>query len=160
VWETQGTGPASVFMYVKVHSSLMMQAVRTSETSVDNHFTRQYIPEVNSEHYTRRRENLKSHICESCSDIFQSPCGASWNRCWLRALQTRGMFSLTAGRNSPPSATTAQRETISFGLVTLWHVWELKELHFVLVCIFKGPLFMRSEINIHVQLMRSLTEFY
>jgi hypothetical protein len=40
----------------------MMEAVRTSETSVDNHFTRQYIPEDNSEHHTRRRENLKSHI--------------------------------------------------------------------------------------------------
>jgi hypothetical protein len=31
-------------------------------TSVDNHFTLQYIPEDNSEHHTRRRENLKSHI--------------------------------------------------------------------------------------------------
>jgi hypothetical protein len=40
----------------------MMEAVRTSETSVDNHFTRQYIPEDNSEHHTRRRENLKSHV--------------------------------------------------------------------------------------------------
>jgi hypothetical protein len=30
-------------------SSLMMEAVRTFETSVDNHFTRQYIPEDNSE---------------------------------------------------------------------------------------------------------------
>jgi hypothetical protein len=30
-------------------SSLMMEAVRTSETSVDNYFTRQYIPEDNSE---------------------------------------------------------------------------------------------------------------
>jgi hypothetical protein len=27
---------------------------------VDNHFTWQYIPEDNSEHHTRRRENLKS----------------------------------------------------------------------------------------------------
>jgi hypothetical protein len=32
-----------------VHSSLMMEAVRTSETSVDNHFTRQYNPEDSSE---------------------------------------------------------------------------------------------------------------
>jgi hypothetical protein len=32
------------------HSSLMMEAVRTSETSVDNNFTRQYIPEDNSKH--------------------------------------------------------------------------------------------------------------
>jgi hypothetical protein len=46
------------------HSSLMMEAVGTSETSVDNNFTRQYeyIPEDNSEHHTRRRENLKSHM--------------------------------------------------------------------------------------------------
>jgi hypothetical protein len=44
----------------------MMEAVRTSETSVDNHFTWQYIPEDNSEHHTRRRENLKSHIIVSC----------------------------------------------------------------------------------------------
>jgi thiamine phosphate synthase YjbQ (UPF0047 family) len=33
----------------------------TSETSVDNYFTRQYIPEDKSELHTRRRENLKSH---------------------------------------------------------------------------------------------------
>jgi hypothetical protein len=39
-----------------------MEAVRTSETLVDNHFTRQYNPEDSSEHHTRRRENLKSHI--------------------------------------------------------------------------------------------------
>jgi hypothetical protein len=31
-----------------------MEAVPTSESSVDNHFTRQYIPEDNSEHHTRR----------------------------------------------------------------------------------------------------------
>jgi hypothetical protein len=42
--------------------SMMMEAVRTSETSVDNHFTQQYIPEDNSEHHTRRRESLKSQI--------------------------------------------------------------------------------------------------
>jgi hypothetical protein len=40
----------------------MMEAARTSETSVDNHFTRQYNPEDSSEHHTRRRENLKSHM--------------------------------------------------------------------------------------------------
>jgi hypothetical protein len=39
----------------------MMEAVRTSETSVDNHSTRQYNSEDSSEHHTRRRENLKSH---------------------------------------------------------------------------------------------------
>jgi hypothetical protein len=40
----------------------MMEAVRTSETSVDNYFTRQYNPEDSSEHHTRRRQNLKSHM--------------------------------------------------------------------------------------------------
>jgi hypothetical protein len=30
--------------------------------SVDNYFTRQYIPEDNSELHTHRRENLKSHM--------------------------------------------------------------------------------------------------
>jgi hypothetical protein len=40
----------------------MMEAARTFETSVDNYFTRQYIPEDKSELHTRRRENLKSHI--------------------------------------------------------------------------------------------------
>jgi hypothetical protein len=39
----------------------MMEIARTSETSVDNYFTRQYIPEDKSELNTRRRENLISH---------------------------------------------------------------------------------------------------
>jgi hypothetical protein len=39
----------------------MMEAACTSETSVDNYFTRQYIPEDKSELHTRRRENLKAH---------------------------------------------------------------------------------------------------
>jgi hypothetical protein len=43
-----------------------MEAAHTSETSVDNHFTRQYNPEDSSEHHTRRRENLKSHIALFC----------------------------------------------------------------------------------------------
>jgi hypothetical protein len=38
-------------MMFRVVFSLMMDAVRTSETSVDNHFTRQYNPEDNSEHH-------------------------------------------------------------------------------------------------------------
>jgi hypothetical protein len=29
---------------------------------VDHHFTQQYNPEDSSEHHTRRRENLKSHL--------------------------------------------------------------------------------------------------
>jgi hypothetical protein len=42
--------------------ALMMEAARTSETWVDNYFTRQYSPEEKSELHTRRGENLKSHI--------------------------------------------------------------------------------------------------
>jgi hypothetical protein len=37
----------------------MMEAVRTSETSVDNHFTRQYNPEDNSEHHLNSKLLLK-----------------------------------------------------------------------------------------------------
>jgi hypothetical protein len=44
-----------------MNNNVSFRIVSTSETSVDNHFTRQYIPEDNSEHHTRRRENLKSH---------------------------------------------------------------------------------------------------
>jgi hypothetical protein len=44
-----------------------MEAVRTSETSVNfNVTTRRYIPEDPKLH-TRRRENLKSHGNENCS---------------------------------------------------------------------------------------------
>jgi hypothetical protein len=47
----------------------MMEAERTSETSVDIQLrTRQYIPE-DSELHTRRRENLKSHIVISKSPL-------------------------------------------------------------------------------------------
>jgi homoserine trans-succinylase len=39
--------------------SLMMEAVCTSETSVDNHFTRQYIPEDNSE---QDHSSVRRHV--------------------------------------------------------------------------------------------------
>jgi len=51
--------------------ALMMEAARSSETSVDNYFTRQYIPQDKSELHTRRRENLKSHT--NNSDIYFRP---------------------------------------------------------------------------------------
>jgi hypothetical protein len=66
--------------------SLMMEAVRTSETSVDNHFTRQYIPEDNSEHLTRRRENLKSHKVSCYS------AGLEINRLLLNPLRPNGNY--------------------------------------------------------------------
>jgi hypothetical protein len=39
----------------------MMEAVRTSETSVDNNFTRQYIPEDNSEHLLPDSSSFTCH---------------------------------------------------------------------------------------------------
>jgi hypothetical protein len=63
-----------------------MEAVRTSETSVDNYFTRQYIPEDNSEHHTRHRENLKSHN-QTCglSQFFKT---FHERELWLELLKT------------------------------------------------------------------------
>jgi hypothetical protein len=47
--------------------SLMMEAVRTSETSVDNHSTRQYNPEDSSEHNKFLLLSTATHgIC--CTD--------------------------------------------------------------------------------------------
>jgi hypothetical protein len=41
---------------------VVVRVIKPGKNIVDhNHFTRQYIPEDNSEHHTRRRENLKSH---------------------------------------------------------------------------------------------------
>jgi len=45
----------------------MMEAVRTSETSVDNHFTRQYIPEDNSEQHATWRIFISSFGIICCS---------------------------------------------------------------------------------------------
>jgi hypothetical protein len=63
----------AVFWVVLPCKMMMMEAVRTSETSVDNHFTQQYNPEDSSEHvhsivcYIRGRvhSRLRSHIFEA-----------------------------------------------------------------------------------------------
>jgi hypothetical protein len=59
-------------------SSGMMDAVRISETPVDNHFTRQYIPEDNSEHhwaskFLGRTDNskLRGENTRIVSDLFK-----------------------------------------------------------------------------------------
>jgi hypothetical protein len=59
--------------------ALMMEAARTSETTVDVQLrTRQYIPE-DSELHTRRRENFKSHksliICSTADLMIISIMG-------------------------------------------------------------------------------------
>jgi hypothetical protein len=48
----------------------MMEAVRTSETSVDNQFTRQYNPEDSSEHYT----NNINKLCAQNAGLFNTEC--------------------------------------------------------------------------------------
>jgi hypothetical protein len=48
----------------------MMEAARTSETSVDNYFTRQYIPEDKSE-LDSLKFLIKSYICTH--DCFSEP---------------------------------------------------------------------------------------
>jgi hypothetical protein len=68
-----------------------MEAARTSETSVDNYFTRQYIPEDKSELHTRRRENLKSHMDMSVHFWFCSVVRSSTVKCW-RGLETLHYF--------------------------------------------------------------------
>jgi hypothetical protein len=76
----------------------MMDAARTTETSVDNYFTRQYIPEDKSELHTRRRENLKSHLLKVVQPLniydnakFRSP---TLTVIWL-LLRYKGNFILT-----------------------------------------------------------------
>jgi hypothetical protein len=49
---------------LRTASIIRDEAVRTSETTLDNHFTRQYIPEDNPEHqlyhrFTRFKEMLE-----------------------------------------------------------------------------------------------------
>jgi hypothetical protein len=65
----------------KMIGSLMMEAVRTSDTSVDNHFTRQYISEDNSENRHSDHKlalqffNVKTVICITFHDKY----GDNWN---------------------------------------------------------------------------------
>jgi hypothetical protein len=50
---------------------MMMEAVRTSETSVDNHFKRQYIPEDNSEQMYVTKMLFHNYVLEhSNCDVF------------------------------------------------------------------------------------------
>jgi hypothetical protein len=65
----------------------MMEALRTSETSVNIYFTtRQYIPE-DSKLHTRRRKNLKSHILQMWSKFF-IPSGKNSFRSRLKGQET------------------------------------------------------------------------
>jgi hypothetical protein len=88
----------------------MMEAARTSETSVDNYFTRQYIPEYKSELHTRRRENLEisqTEILFYCAVNLTNVCADSrYKLCSKPALQrcvrsgaVRYVLTSSAGRS-------------------------------------------------------------
>jgi hypothetical protein len=49
---------AVAYQQLTFKSSLIMEAARTSETSVDNHFTRQYNPEDSSEQHLSSRRHF------------------------------------------------------------------------------------------------------
>jgi hypothetical protein len=62
----------------------MMEAVRTSETSADNYFTRQYIPEDNSEvHELRMLINLQKMKIKKKRPLCEKPKILTW-----RAVET------------------------------------------------------------------------
>jgi hypothetical protein len=67
-------------------SSLMMEAVRTSETSVENYFTRQYIPEDNSKHWSfcsYQTLTSKCKLSEKPNTIIPPPTFSLKNYCFL-----------------------------------------------------------------------------
>jgi hypothetical protein len=68
----------------------MMEAARTSETSVDNYFTRQYIPEDNSEFYgqptlvhVRRSEALRNKKAKRLTALRMKAVSASESSVYL-----------------------------------------------------------------------------
>jgi hypothetical protein len=101
-WMSTDVSEARAASIIRVMIALM-EAARTSETSVNIQLrTRQYIPE-DSELHTRRRENLKSHILHSftcgtdvpgwlaaTSSLIAKSC--TWAYIKFRA----GIFSLSA----------------------------------------------------------------
>jgi hypothetical protein len=54
----------------------MMEAVRTSETSVDIHFTRQYIPEDNSEQQYMDWTVFENHVLTNKFEFKRDKLGA------------------------------------------------------------------------------------
>jgi hypothetical protein len=76
---------------VDADGTLMMEAVRTSETSVNIYLTtRQYISE-DSKLLTRRRENLKSHIGSGVAQSVE--CITEDWAIVARSLKSKGFFS-------------------------------------------------------------------
>jgi len=65
---------------VSIFLSLMMEAARTSETSVDNYFTRQYIPEDNSERQKVSSRSLQIYVLKiilTTKELWKSVLGIS-----------------------------------------------------------------------------------
>jgi hypothetical protein len=91
----------------------MMKAAHTSETSVDIQLrTLQYIPE-DSDHYTRRRENLKSHTIRMKFELTPNSRPSSYCCKW-RPLHEQ---TLTIG-----SQCEAHVHTSAAGCTLMWRV--------------------------------------
>jgi hypothetical protein len=79
--------------------ALMMEAARTSETSVGNYFTWQYIPEAKSELHTRCHENLtfQKKLCYLLQGAGQA-CGLDGERQGMKTEFWQGKHQLRRPR--------------------------------------------------------------
>jgi hypothetical protein len=82
-------------------SSLMMEAARTSETSVYNYFTRQYIPEDNSELHLSYQVLKKYNVPWSQLHMYVNLCVCMYV-CMLACMHVCMYVSLHALQNSIP----------------------------------------------------------
>jgi hypothetical protein len=62
--------------------ALMMEAARTSETSVDNYFTRKYIPEDKSKKDLSFKNKLAKFMVELSNSACDGPVGAGCLMCY------------------------------------------------------------------------------
>jgi hypothetical protein len=111
--------------------------IRDDETSVDNHFTRQYIQEDNSEHHTRRRENLKSQIL-SCVNLVVE---------YLNYYQNiyKFIFKLSQRRVQLPYWHPIQR--LSFIMFIFRRIINIISINYNLSCRMRYPIFSENEFD-------------
>jgi hypothetical protein len=111
---------------------------------VDNHFTRLYIPEDNSEHHTRRRENLKSHNQNVHHIVHKSrllnhtnvahtftlySCKLIWI---LSSYRCSGILKMTSFRNeSTLSLLVLSRPKVCWQIASKYWNKETDNIHFV-----------------------------
>jgi hypothetical protein len=126
----------------------MMEAVRTSETSDENYFTRQYIPEDNSEHHTRRRENLKSHMIHCHLGL--SKCRKLFSQCMLwHHMQILPNWSLEVHITTPTSLVSKFRwiQNILSDFRFSWRQMLKWEFYFIGVIKFLRSLLVKGKFS-------------